>query len=260
MIASFRITIELAGDLAFFGAEIGIARRSARPSASRTMGAPRISTGRPRSRTRLPDHQQLLIVLFAEHRDIGHGRDQELGDHGGDAGKEMRAEIRFQSGAGAAHRDGGGKAVRIHLLRSGREDQIGLRRPAWRDRPPGCADRRRNPRCGANWAGLTKMLTTTRSACSCASRTSDRWPSCSAPRVGTRPCAGVASAHASATVVTVDHAVSRFRIRMIFISNSWRISEAKGTSRSYGSVAWLRSSHPERYRPPGDFEAAHYLV
>ena len=64
----------------------------ARPSFSRTMGAPTIFTGRSRSRGQLRDHLQLLVVLFAEHRRIGRALGQELGDHGGDAFEEMRAE------------------------------------------------------------------------------------------------------------------------------------------------------------------------
>ena len=39
------------------------------------------------------------------------------------------SEIRLQSGAGAAHRDGGGETVRIHLPRSGREDDRTSRQP-----------------------------------------------------------------------------------------------------------------------------------
>ncbi len=56
---------------------------------------------------------------------------------------------------------------------------------------------------GPNCAGFTKMETTTTSLCCLARRTSERWPSCSAPMVGTRPMALPARCAArSATLVS----------------------------------------------------------
>ena len=40
---------------------------------------------------------------------------------------------------------------------------------------------------GANWVGFTKTLAITRSQVFSACLTSARWPSCSAPIVGTQP-------------------------------------------------------------------------
>src|ERR1700678_1365151 len=40
---------------------------------------------------------------------------------------------------------------------------------------------------GPNWAGFTKIETATASHCAFAACTSDEWPSCKAPMVGTRP-------------------------------------------------------------------------
>ena len=59
-----------------------------------------------------------------------------------------------------------------------------FRRPRSRSSSRGYASRSSE---GPNWSGLTKMLTTTTSAFSRAIRTSDRWPSWSAPIVGTKP-------------------------------------------------------------------------
>ena len=46
------------------------------------------------------DDLQLLVVLLAEHGEIGTGLDEELGDDGGDAIEELRAEPVLKAGLG----------------------------------------------------------------------------------------------------------------------------------------------------------------
>ena len=73
-----------------------------------------------------PSHDlELLVVLFAEHREIGRALDQQLADHGCDAGEEMRAKPVFQPGRGGPFGDDSGrKSCRVHHLRGRRPDQI----------------------------------------------------------------------------------------------------------------------------------------
>ena len=51
----------------------------ARPSASRTVAMPTISSGRSRSRTICLHHAELLVVLLAEHGDVGADLREQLG-------------------------------------------------------------------------------------------------------------------------------------------------------------------------------------
>ena len=62
----------------------------ARPSASRTVGTPTISTPKSRSAHHAPDDRELLVVLLAEDGDVRPDRVEELRHHGGDAAEVAR--------------------------------------------------------------------------------------------------------------------------------------------------------------------------
>ena len=102
------------------------------------------------------------------------------------------------------------EAVRIHLRGVGGEDEVrtGALR-AWQDRPPRREGSGESPRAGRTGAGLTKIEATTRSALLLASATRERWPSCSAPMVGTsailsRACRGRARRCRNSFTVRTD--------------------------------------------------------
>src|SRR5438270_262873 len=69
-------------------------------------------------------HQQLLIVLLAEARDIRQALQQELRDDGRDAVKMPGTVCAFQVVTDAGDAYGRDIARRVHLLDGGREDEI----------------------------------------------------------------------------------------------------------------------------------------
>src|SRR5256885_16889260 len=69
-------------------------------------------------------HQQLLVVLLTETRDIRQTLQQELRDDGRDAVKMPGTVCAFQVIADAGDADGRNKARRVHLLDARREDEI----------------------------------------------------------------------------------------------------------------------------------------
>ncbi len=58
----------------------------------------------------------MLVILLAEHGDIGLALDQQLGDHAGDAGEMARPGGALQLGRDAGNGDGGGEALGIDDL------------------------------------------------------------------------------------------------------------------------------------------------
>jgi hypothetical protein len=69
---------------------------SARPSDSRTIGAPTISHTQVEI-VHQPSHdRELLVVLAPEHRDIGRHRPEQLGHHGHDAAEVARSHRTFE--------------------------------------------------------------------------------------------------------------------------------------------------------------------
>ena len=85
-------------------------------------------------------------------------------------------------------------------------------RRARRHRPRACAGSGRGLRSGPNCSGFTKIDTTTTSASSRARRTRARWPSCSAPMVGTR-ATDAPAARRSASSVRSSAMVGTVRVR-----------------------------------------------
>ena len=68
---------------------------------------------------------ELLVVLLAEHREVGRDLQQQLGHHGADAAEEMRAEFVFEAGQRrSTGRDPGREAVRIHGGDARRPDHV----------------------------------------------------------------------------------------------------------------------------------------
>src|SRR5581483_4787846 len=75
----------------------------------------------------LRDHLELLIILLAEQREIRLALDQQLGDHRGNTGEEMRAEGILQSGCRRPFRyDLGRETAWIHHFSRRCPDQVGL--------------------------------------------------------------------------------------------------------------------------------------
>ena len=73
-------------------------------------------------------HPQLLVILFAEHREIRPALREQLADHGGDTAEEMRTEAILQTRGGRPlGQDPGGEAVRVHGLDVGIPDQVDFR-------------------------------------------------------------------------------------------------------------------------------------
>ena len=74
----------------------------------------------------LGHHQQLLVILLAEHGEVGPALNEELGHDGGHAVKEVRAELVLEIGLGRAFQDHGGGEIRaIDFLRRRGENQMG---------------------------------------------------------------------------------------------------------------------------------------
>ena len=67
---------------------------------------------------------QLLEVLLAKDRDVGAALQQQLGDHGGDAGEVSRTSGAVQRVRDAGDVDGGGEALGVHLAHRGRVEQV----------------------------------------------------------------------------------------------------------------------------------------
>ena len=120
----------------------------ARPSASRWVGTPTISTGDRPLADQLPDHGELLIILLAEDRDIG-------ADLRRTGGRRSVATPSKWPGRDRAVQASGGRARPDRRSRA--RPDTWSRRPAprgWRPRPhraerrrsPRAADRRRGPR------------------------------------------------------------------------------------------------------------------
>ena len=63
--------------------------------------------GMHRSAHHAADHQELLVVLLAEHGDVRQRLQQQLGDDGGDAGEEAGAVLALQHVAERRDRDAG---------------------------------------------------------------------------------------------------------------------------------------------------------
>jgi hypothetical protein len=71
-----------------------------------------------------PDHLQLLVVLLAEHRDIGQALQEQLGHHRGDTVEMARPRPAAEAVGEARHRHLGREPVRIDLAHPRREDEI----------------------------------------------------------------------------------------------------------------------------------------
>ena len=89
--------------------------------------------------------------------------------------------------ADAFHGDVGGRTLRIHFFDRGREEKM---TPSFSSKSQSRSKVRgyfERSSLGPNCVGLTKMEVATASHWARAARTSERWPSCNAPMVGTRP-------------------------------------------------------------------------
>ena len=146
----------------------------------------------------------------AEVGDVRQGHAEQLRDDGGDAA-EVRgaADGALESLGDAEHLDGGGEPRRVDLLDRRREQQVGA----------GLGGERRVVLLLARVAvevgalvelgGVDEQRDDDSIALLARAPISDRWPSCSAPIVGTRPIvspsrrAGASVARSSATVRTV---------------------------------------------------------
>ena len=104
------------------------------------------------------DDLELLVILLAEHGDVGQHLRQQLGDHGRDAAEEMRAECVFEADQRRPlGHDPGGKALRVHLLDRRSPHQVDFRLPrALPSRFPGCADKPKSPRAARTGRGLRR--------------------------------------------------------------------------------------------------------
>ena len=90
-----------------------------------------------------------------------------------------------------------------------------------RHRRPRFADSCEKSSFGANWAGLTKIETTTRSARRRARRTSARWPACSAPMVGTSATVSPLAAGARNPGAQRRNRADHLRLRVSFRCGFW---------------------------------------
>jgi hypothetical protein len=83
-----------------------------------------------------PDHEQLLVVLLAEHGDIRLGLVEQLGHHRGDTAEEMRPRHALEPLARPVDRDPGRVSLGVHHrdvrhpdeLRSGRGELVEVAR------------------------------------------------------------------------------------------------------------------------------------
>src|SRR5690606_1960535 len=109
--------VELRGAGAVRSVEVGVARGE-----GEAVAFPNGRTGDDLRRDaeiadELLHDQKLLVILLAEIGPIRQAGEQQLGDDGGDAGEEMRAEVGLQARRGTADQDPRVEALRIHLLR-----------------------------------------------------------------------------------------------------------------------------------------------
>ncbi len=70
------------------------------------------------------DHQQLLIVLFSEHGDMGEGLQQQFCHHNRYPAKKVRAAVTAQPLRDAVHLNAGREMVWIHFIACRRIDQM----------------------------------------------------------------------------------------------------------------------------------------
>ena len=107
-------------DLALLGAT---GRRCASSSRGRPprapSAAPTISSGRSRSRTICLHDAELLVVLLAEHGDVGPDLREQLAAHRRHAAEEVRPEVALQPLGGAGRHDARGEASGYISPRSG---------------------------------------------------------------------------------------------------------------------------------------------
>lgn len=89
--------VELASDGEFGGRKIGIARGHGEALGVSHRGSADDLDRNVQITAELLHHAQLLVILLAEDRAVGHGLEEELGDYRCHAFEEGRAEIGFQS-------------------------------------------------------------------------------------------------------------------------------------------------------------------
>src|SRR6185437_7632336 len=95
----------------------------ARPSDSRTIGQPTISTGMFKSRTMANQHQ-LYGIFLAEKSDVGLNDVKELGDDGRNSAKVAGARAAIELIAQAFNRDPRHHAARVHFTHGWHEKKI----------------------------------------------------------------------------------------------------------------------------------------
>ncbi len=126
-------------------------------------------------------------VFLSEEGQVRFHDIEKLRDHGGHAAKMSRTRAAAELVAETFDRDIGDGAGGIHLFHAGSEKKI----YSLFFEQGAIALKVARIFCqiltGAELKRIYKNEAATRSHCALAARTSERWPSCSAPIVGTRP-------------------------------------------------------------------------
>src|SRR5690349_1189731 len=121
--------VQLSRDLALLRIQIGVARRHGEAVLFPDDLAAADFDREAEIFRQPPNDQELLIVLLAEDREIGHRCNQQFRNHGRHTAEKMGPEVSLETGAWSADLNSAGEALRIHLCDRWREDQIdhGLR-------------------------------------------------------------------------------------------------------------------------------------
>ena len=205
-------SVEDGGSLAVIRGEVPIARTHREPVLlpygwPDVDGHPKIQIGDE------PLHHRCLLVIFlAEQGEMGSHDPEKFRHHRGDAGEVMRPGRSFPSARKRRHRHDGLKAFGVHRL--GRRFKTDIH-PFFATQRTIAGNRARildKSSLGPNCVGFTKILTTSASHRNRAARMRERWPSCSAPIVGTNPMVTPSRRNRSL------HAVMDRAVRIIFMS------------------------------------------
>ena len=141
-------------DAALFGGEVGVARGQGEAVGLAHRRRADDLERQVEVAHHLPDDAELLVVLLAEHGDVGPHLREQLAAHRGDAAEEVRARTRFPGPPrrrpgrcgwqSPSDTSGPGRATKPRRSRRSR---------AWRGRPPRRADSARSPRAGRTALG-----------------------------------------------------------------------------------------------------------
>ena len=206
-----RVPERARGQSTFVGTEINVARTHGQPIPLSDCRRNRIATPRLRSCTSCRT-SALVGSLSGRTRRDGAVRSRKVSSPPWRLRRSDEAGPLLPIGARARHRHGRLEAFGIHSRGHGFKTDIHPFLAAQCTIAGDRAGYEDKSSVGPNCVGFTKILTTSASHCNRAARMRERWPSCSAPIVGTNPMVTPSRRNRSL------HAVMDCGVRIIFMS------------------------------------------